>query len=167
VPSPRRLASPATGPAQTQRRPLIDGSHPLHVGLDRRSEGVVITHANVISFVEWAVSYFGIRPSDRVRVIRRCTSTCPPSTSTERSPPARSSTWCRLVSASTPHRLAALIRESELTQWFSVPSVLTYRSKSDAVAQDDFPPLERVIWCREVLPTPVLEHWMKRLPHAA
>jgi acyl-coenzyme A synthetase/AMP-(fatty) acid ligase len=58
-----------------------------------------------------------------------------------------------------------MIRNAELTQWFSVPSVLTYMAKFDAVEQHDFPHLERLLWCGEVLPTPVLVHWMKRLPH--
>jgi non-ribosomal peptide synthetase component F len=38
-------------------------------------------------------------------------------------------------------------------------------AKFDAVEQHDFPHLERLLWCGEVLPTPVLVHWMKRLPH--
>jgi acyl-coenzyme A synthetase/AMP-(fatty) acid ligase len=54
---------------------------------------------------------------------------------------------------------------SELTQWFSVPSALTYMAKFDAVEQGDFPALKRLLWCGEVLPTPVLVHWMERLPH--
>ena len=64
-----------------------------------------------------------------------------------------------------PRALASFIRHGELTQWFSVPSVLTYLAKFDVVAQDDFPSLERLLWCGEVLPTPVLAHWMDRLPH--
>jgi acyl-coenzyme A synthetase/AMP-(fatty) acid ligase len=43
--------------------------------------------------------------------------------------------------------------------------VLTYLARFDAVAQDEFPSLERLLWCGEVLPTPVLAHWMRRLPH--
>jgi acyl-coenzyme A synthetase/AMP-(fatty) acid ligase len=66
-----------------------------------------------------------------------------------------------------PQKLAALIRDSELTQWFAVPSIFTYMAKFDVIAQDDFPSLERVIWCGEVLPTPILIHWMERLPHAS
>jgi acyl-coenzyme A synthetase/AMP-(fatty) acid ligase len=58
------------------------------------------------------------------------------------------------------------MRTSRLTQLFSVPSVLNYMAKVDAVRQDDFPELRRVMWCGEVLATPVLIHWMKRLPHA-
>jgi acyl-coenzyme A synthetase/AMP-(fatty) acid ligase len=43
--------------------------------------------------------------------------------------------------------------------------VLTYLAKFDVIAQDDFPAMERLLWCGEVLPTPVLAHWMRRLPH--
>jgi amino acid adenylation domain-containing protein len=128
-------------------------------------KGVVITHANAVSFIEWAVPYFGIRASDRL-------SGHPPlhfdlSTFDIYGAFAAGSEL-HLVSPELgvdPHRLAALIRESELTQWFSVPSVLTYMAKFDAVAEDDFPALARLLWCGEVLPTPILVHWMKRLPH--
>jgi acyl-coenzyme A synthetase/AMP-(fatty) acid ligase len=63
-------------------------------------------------------------------------------------------------------KLADFIRDSELTQWFAVPSTMTFMAKADVVQQGDFPTLERVLWCGEVLPTPVLIHWMERLPHA-
>jgi acyl-coenzyme A synthetase/AMP-(fatty) acid ligase len=43
---------------------------------------------------------------------------------------------------------------------------MTYLSKFEAVKHDDFPALERVLWCGEVLPTPILLDWMRRLPHA-
>ena len=63
-----------------------------------------------------------------------------------------------------PHVLADFIRQSELSQWFSVPSVLTYLATFDTVR--DFPSLRRVIWCGDVLPTPTLRYWMERAPHA-
>jgi amino acid adenylation domain-containing protein len=128
-------------------------------------KGVVITHANVIAFIEWAVSYFGIRASDR-------TSGHPPLhfdlSTFDIYGAFAAGAELHLVPPELgvdPHRLAALIRDSELTQWFSVPSALTYMAKFDAVSQDDFPALERLMWCGEVLPTPILVHWMKRLPH--
>jgi acyl-coenzyme A synthetase/AMP-(fatty) acid ligase len=65
-----------------------------------------------------------------------------------------------------PHRLAQFIRDSALTQWFSVPSLLNYLAKADAVAHGAFPALRRVMWCGEVLPTPALVYWMQRAPHA-
>jgi len=128
-------------------------------------KGVVITHDNVLAFVEWAVRYFGFRPTDRI-------SGHPPlhfDLSTFDIYGAFSAgSALHLVPAElnlNPRSLAALIRDHELTQWFSVPSVLTYMAKFDAVAAEDFPALERLLWCGEVLPTAVLAHWMRRFPH--
>lgn len=128
-------------------------------------KGVMITHANVTAFVEWAVRYFGTRPSDRI-------SGHPPLhfdlSTFDIFATLAAGAELHLVPGNlsvNPRALASMIRDSELTQWFSVPSVLTYLAKFDAVGQDDFPALERLLWCGEVLPTPVLIHWMKRLPH--
>src|SRR5207247_2057922 len=45
-----------------------DSSHAAQLlftsGSTGTPKGVVITHANVIAFIEWAVDYFGIGPSD-------------------------------------------------------------------------------------------------------
>jgi amino acid adenylation domain-containing protein len=128
-------------------------------------KGVVITHDNVIAFIEWAVRYFGTQPTDRI-------SGHPPlhfdlSTFDIYGTLAAAATLYPVPPALSlnPRGLAAMIRDQELTQWFSVPSVLTYMAKFDVVAQDDFPALRRLLWCGEVLPTPVLAHWMRRLPH--
>jgi amino acid adenylation domain-containing protein len=128
-------------------------------------KGVVITHSNVIAFIEWAVRYFGIRATDRI-------SGHPPLhfdlSTFDIYGTFAAGAELHLVSAElnvNPQALSGLIRNAELTQWFSVPSVLTYMAKFDAIAQDDFPSLERLLWCGEVLPTPVLIHWMRRLPH--
>jgi len=47
------------------------------------------------------------------------------------------------------------------------PSALNYMAQFDVVREPDFPELRRVLWCGEVLPTPTLIYWMKRLPHVA
>ena len=65
-----------------------------------------------------------------------------------------------------PHRLADFIRDSQLTQWFSVPSILHHMAKFDSVRRNDFPALKRLLWCGEKFPTPALMYWMRRLPHA-
>jgi non-ribosomal peptide synthetase component F len=62
-----------------------------------------------------------------------------------------------------PHKVADFIRRSELTQWFSVPSVLKYMAQFDAVGFNDFRSLKRLLWCGEALPTSTLIYWMKRL----
>jgi acyl-coenzyme A synthetase/AMP-(fatty) acid ligase len=37
-------------------------------------------------------------------------------------------------------------------------------AKFDVVAENDFPSLQRLLWCGERFPTPALMYWMKRLP---
>jgi amino acid adenylation domain-containing protein len=128
-------------------------------------KGVMVTHSSVAHFVEWATTYFGTRETDRI-------SGHPPLhfdlSTFDIYGTFRSGAELHLFSAAAsllPQKLAALIRLSELTQWFAVPSTFTYMAKANVLAQDDFPSLERVLWCGEVLPTPVLMHWMERLPH--
>lgn len=128
-------------------------------------KGVVITHANVIHFVEWAARYFGITAQDR----QSCHSplhfdlsvfdifgTLAMGAALYLVPPELSL---------FPNRLADFIRRHQLTQWFSVPSLLTYMANLDVVRIHDFPTLKRLLWCGEVLPTRTLIHWMRRLPH--
>jgi amino acid adenylation domain-containing protein len=136
-------------------------------GSTGRPKGVMITHANVRHYVDWAIRYFGYTSSDRV----------------SGHPPlhfdlSTMDIYCALGSGAQlhlvpphlsllPHKIADFIRERELTQWFSVPSLLAYMAKFDVVRQDDFPALRRLLWCGERFPTPELIYWMKRLPRVA
>jgi amino acid adenylation domain-containing protein len=142
---------------------------PAHIlftsGSTSSPKGVTITHANVMSFVRWATGYFQMGPSDRVSghsPLHFDLSTFDIfgtlSVGAQLHMVPRSSNLL-------PQQLAAFIRTSGLTQWFSVPAALTYMAKLGVVQQDDFPTLRRVLWCGEVLPTPTLIHWMRRLPH--
>jgi amino acid adenylation domain-containing protein len=146
--------------------PDTDPAHILFTsGSTGTPKGVVITHRNVTRFLDWTRKYFKYSPDDRM-------SGHPPlhfdlstmdifgtlsAGATLYPVPAR----LGLVAPA----LAKWIQESELTQWFSVPSILTYMAKFDALRDIQLPKLKRLIWCGEVLPTPTLMYWMERLPH--
>jgi amino acid adenylation domain-containing protein len=145
-----------------------DGSHILFTsGSTGVPKGVVITHDNVIAFVGWALKHFGIDHTDRFSghtPFHFDLSTFDIFGS------LAAGAQLHLVppeTAQVPPKLAEFIRASELTQWFSVPSVLNYLAKFNAVRHNDFPALRRVLWCGEVLPTPALIYWMERLPRVS
>lgn len=148
--------------------PTITGPEdPAHIlftsGSTGAPKGVVITHAMVSAFLDWALPYFGQQPGDRI-------SGHPPlhfdlstfdiygtlSSGAELHLPP--------PNILLPQHLASFIREAELTQWFSVPSTFAYMMRGNAIQDGDFPSLKRIIWCGEVLPPAVLAHWMERVP---
>jgi len=158
------LDYPSTTPAC--RNQQNDAAHLLFTsGSTGTPKGVLITHANVIHFIEWAVKYFGITDTDR----QSCHSplhfdlsvfdifgTLAAGAALYLVPPDLSL---------FPNKLADFIRKNRLTQWFSVPSLLTYMANLDVIRPNDFPNLKRLLWCGEVLATPTLLHWMRQLPH--
>ena len=128
-------------------------------------KGVVITHANVICFMDWATKYFGLGPLDRLSghpplhfdlSVFDIFGTFAAGAQLHPVPPKLDL---------LPNKLADFIRSAELTQWFSVPSVLTYLAKFDVVRFNDFPSLRRLLWCGEVLPTPVLRAQVRMPKH--
>ncbi len=161
------LASYSGAPVDSQNT-SEDPAHILFTsGSTGTPKGVVITHTNVIHFVDWAVKYFGIDSSDR-------NSGHPPLhfdlSQFDIFGTFAAGAQLHLVPSDLgllPNKMADFIRATELTQWFSVPSVLNYMAKFDVVGVNDFPTLKRLLWCGEVLPTPALMYWMKRMPHAS
>ena len=156
---------PANAPASMNHD--TDLAHILFTsGSTGQPKGVMITHYSVLRFLEWAATCFRLGPGDRA-------SQHPPlhfdlSTFDVFGTLGAGAELHLIPHALNllPHKLAQLIRRSRLTQWFSVPAVLNLMAKFDLVRQGDFPELRRVLWCGEVLPTPTLIYWMRRVPHA-
>lgn len=147
-----------------------DPEDPAHIlftsGSTGVPKGVVITHAMVSAFLDWALPYFDHRPGDRI-------SGHPPLhfdlSTFDIYGTLSSGGELHLVGPNVllPAHIAKFIREAELTQWFSVPSTFAYMVKGNAIEENDFPSLERVVWCGEVLAPAVLAHWMSRVKRPA
>lgn len=129
-------------------------------------KGVLVAHRNATHFVGWSREYFGLSPTDRTSghaplhfdlSVFDIFATLSSGAQLHPVPPELNT---------FPNRLAGFIRDRELTQWFSVPAALKLMARFDVVEPGDFPALERILWCGEVLPTPVLRYWMERVPQA-
>jgi amino acid adenylation domain-containing protein len=145
----------------------MDPAHILFTsGSTGTPKGVVITHSNVIHFVEWGLRHFGLDCSDRLSghtPLHFDLSTFDVFGTLAAGAQLHMLTY---EVAMSPFKLAEFIRNAELTQWFSVPSVLNYMAKFNVVKRGDFPSLRRVLWCGEVLPSSALRYWMQRVRHA-
>jgi amino acid adenylation domain-containing protein len=149
---------------------LTRPSDPAHIlftsGSTGAPKGVVITHAMVDAFLDWALPYFRHRPGDLI-------SGHPPLhfdlSTFDIYGSLSSGATLHLVPGNVflPGQLASFIRDAQLTQWFSVPSTFAYMARGDALEEGDFPSLERIIWCGEVLQPAVLAYWMRRVPQCA
>jgi amino acid adenylation domain-containing protein len=155
-------------PLQRKGRSSYSPAHLLFTsGSTGVPKGVVITHGNVISFVDWGVKHFGIGPGDRL-------SAHPPLhfdlSTFDLYGALAAGAELHLVPKSAnllAPKLREFIAERELTQWFSVPAALNMLARFDVLRPGDFPQLKRILWCGEVLPTPTLIYLMERLPHVS
>jgi amino acid adenylation domain-containing protein len=153
-------------PLPSGRRPQ-EAAHLLFTsGSTGQPKGVIITHSNVTAFVDWAVTHFGMSPADRVSGHSPLHFDL--STFDVFGAFAAGATLYPVAPDLNlaPARLTAFIDDARLTQWFSVPSILSYMAAFDAVVPGAFPELRRLLWCGEVFPTPQLRYWMERVPHA-
>jgi amino acid adenylation domain-containing protein len=158
-------ALPSDQPEQRNRSQ--DPAHILFTsGSTGMPKGVVITHANVIHFVDWAVRHFGLGPDDRVSGHSPLHFDL--STFDVYGALAAGATLYPIPPEANllPHKLAELIERAALTQWFSVPSILNHMAKLDVIGPGAFGSLRRVLWCGERFPTSGLMYWMSRVPHA-
>jgi len=153
--SPWRMCAEYPSTPLESRNTRHDPAHILFTsGSTGHPKGVVVSHSSVIHFVEWARQYFHMDASDR-------TSGHSPLhfdlSTFDIFGTFAAGAELYLVPPDLnllPHKLADFIRASELTQWFSVPSILNYLAKFDVVKPHDFPAPEAPLVVRRGIPTP-------------
>jgi amino acid adenylation domain-containing protein len=154
-------------------RPQIESapSDPTHLiftsGSTGDPKGVIVTHAGVGAAVDWGLAALGTEPDDRV--------SCHAPLHFDQS---SADVYATIAAGAELHlvppkvaldarSLAGWIRDSQLTQWTSVPAALIYMARFKAIEDGDFPALRRLLWGGEALPTPVLVELMGKLPHVS
>lgn len=128
-------------------------------------KGVQLTHHGIAHYVHWANDHFGLSTDERV--------------SCHLQMHFDASLWdvygalfsgaeLHLVPKSaslTPRMLVEFLRESRITQFFTVPSVLSAIARRDVLDEFELPDLRRVLWGGEVFPPADVARWMRKAPH--
>lgn len=167
VPSALRWESvpPASREPLSYRNIDTDAAYILYTsGSTGSPKGVVVSHLNVISYVDWAVTCFDITSRDRVL------STAPfhfdMSTFDIYAALKAGATLCIASERQLlfPGKVLDLIEKEGVTIWKGVSSLLMYLSSTGSLKEGRIPTLERVLFGGEVLPTKHLINWMTSYP---
>ncbi|MDP9270867.1 MAG: amino acid adenylation domain-containing protein [Chloroflexota bacterium] len=128
-------------------------------------KGVMISHRNSLTFVDWASSETALQPSDRL------SSHAPlhfDLSIFDIFAAARGAAAVVLVPPETsafPRAVAKFIEEHGITVWYSVPSVLSMLALRGGLERGDLPRLRTILFAGEVFPVPYLRALMTQLPH--
>ena len=125
-------------------------------------KGIMLSHGNLMSFVEWAANTFAICSADRAI-----------SHAPLHFDLSIFDVFCTLsrhgsvhlideTMARFPGTIRALLDEARITVWYSVPTALVQLQERDALR--DVRSLRLVLFAGEVFPTPVLRRLMASLP---
>ncbi len=127
-------------------------------------KGVMISHANIFNYIEWAADYLEITSDDVIL-----------STAPFHFDMSVFDIYCalktgaRLAIASPglllfPNRLVDFMERERVTIWKGVSSLLMYIARTGALKPGRLPLLRRILFAGEVLPTRYLMDWMTCFP---
>jgi amino acid adenylation domain-containing protein len=157
--------SMAISPGESINPSLDDLAYILYTsGSTGKPKGVMLTNRAAISFVDWCSEAFGPDPNDRF---------------SSHAPfhfdlsildiylPIKHGASLVLISeeiGKDPVRLASMISESNITIWYSAPSILSFLAQYGRLEQYDYSNLRTVLFAGEVFPVKHLRALKRLLP---
>jgi len=158
------------GTSNNDSLPTIDAADPAFIlftsGSTGRPKGVVLSHRAVSAFVKWSAREFQIGSTDRIA--------CPSPLSFDLSTfdifnMALRGAACVLVPghiAWMPRFLVQFLRDSRITCWYSVPSILAGMLDEGRLAKHEYPGLRVLLFAGEVFHSSNVVRLQAALPQA-
>jgi amino acid adenylation domain-containing protein len=157
-------ASDAPPPAATI---ALDPAYVLHTSGSTGTPKLILhTHASAMSFVDWAVAEYGLRPEDRLSnhsSHHTCFATF------DYYAAARAGATTVLLTPAAlmmPGSLSALLERERVSVWYSVPTALVHLSLRGDLEARDLDSLRWVLFAGETFPGKHLRRIMRQLPAA-
>lgn len=152
-------------PAETEDSAPDDLAYILYTsGSTGMPKGVMLSHRNAASFIDWCSQAFAPGPDDRF------SSHAPfhfDLSILDLFVPIRHGATVVLIGSELgkdPVRLAALIAEKRITSWYSTPSVLSLLAQYGKLPRHDYTALRTVLFAGEVFPVKHLRALKALLP---
>src|SRR3989338_3998941 len=125
-------------------------------GSTGKPKGVMITHSNIIHFIEWVTSQFNMSENDVFS--NHAPMHFDLSTFDMYSAFSNAATLCPIPPElnSYPEQLVDYLQQKKITILMCVPSILSYLARTNAIRPGRMPSLRLIIPTGEVFPTPSL-----------
>src|SRR5437763_13820535 len=130
-------------------------------GSTGQPKGVMVSHANVLHYVNYITKRYGIESSDRLSQTFDLTF--------DLSAHDLFVTWATGACLCVPTQKqmikpGAFINEARLTAWFSVPSTAIFMRRLGELKPGLYPHLRLSLFCGEALPVDVVRDWSRGAP---
>ena len=134
-------------------------------GSTGQPKGVMLTHRNALTFVDWCATTFDIRPEDRLSNHAPLHFDLSVFDVYNALGAGATVSMIHEEIAVFPQRLAALMESQGLTVWYSVPSALVFLLMHGDLPARDLDRLRLVLFAGEVFPMKYLRQLADVLPH--